>query len=133
MNHLLRICAAQALVWAGLLFVAPEWLADGPIDPLGRTLGHGWASAQIVLAALFLWGARAPVSHIPVVVAAIGLTATRVLVDLVGLLGPLPPQPGVYFVADLLVGFALLVGLLEALPRTLPGRASDEADAPPAS
>ncbi len=133
MNHLLRICAAQALAWAGLLFLGPHWLASGPVDPLARTFGYAWASAQVVLAVLFLRGARAPVGHLHLVVAAIGLTASRVVVDLVGLLGPLPPEPGVYFVADLLVAFALLVGLLEALPRTLPRRAGSEADAPPST
>lgn len=125
MNHLLRISAALALIWSALLLTAPSWLAGGAIDPLALTLGHGWAAAQIVLACLFLWAARDPQAHVAIVIAAIATTAGHVLVDLVGLLGSLPPAPGVFFVADLLVAFALLVGLLEALPRSLPRRSND--------
>lgn len=133
MNHLLRISAAQALAWAVLLLAAPQWVAGGPPDPLALTLGHDWAAAQLVLAGLFYWAARNPAANLPIIVAAIVTTAGRVVVDLVGLLGPLPPAPGVFFVADLLLGFALLVGLLEALPRTLPRRSQRDDSPPPAA
>lgn len=119
MATLLRLAALANVLWAVLLFAGPEPFQAGP---LAETLAHLLAAHLAALAGLYLWAARTPHEHIAIVVAAIAATAARVILDLVGLLGDLPAEPAVYFVVDLLIGFALLVGLLEALPRTLARR-----------
>lgn len=124
MATLLRINALVSLAWAGVLFVTPAEFAAGP---LARTLAQLLAAHYATLAGLCIWAARAPANHIAIVVAAIATSAARIVIDLVGLLGDLPPEPAVYFVVDLLVAVALLVGLLEALPRL---RARRHASAP---
>lgn len=124
MASLLRLAALVNVLWAALLFAAPAPFQTGA---LAETLAHLLAAHLAALAGLYLWAARRPHEHIAIVVAAIAVTAARVILDLVGLLGELPAEPAVYFVVDLLIGFALLVGLLEALPRTLSRRRDDPA------
>lgn len=128
MGLLLRVSALVSLTWAALLAIPPDALTDLPPTPLSRTFGHTLVAYNATLAGLFLWAARAPHRNMPAIVVAIATTAARIVVDLIGLLGDLPPSPAVYFVVDLLVGVALLVGLLEALPRTVAAmRVGDDA------
>jgi len=122
MNALLRITAVVNVLWAGLLLAAPHLLTEGVPAPVTETLGYLVACHSLTLAGLCWYGARAPHLNLPVIVAATTMAAAHILVDLVGLLGALPPEPAVFFVVDLLVHVALLVGLLESLPRTIAQR-----------
>jgi hypothetical protein len=116
---LLRITAVVGLAWSGLLLFAPQALTGGPPDPVLRALAGSLAAVLVILAAAFLRASSEPESDLFTVGLAIATVASRVVIDLWGLLGDLPPEPALYFLVDLIVGFALLVGLLEALPRTV--------------
>ena len=127
MTVLLRITAAVAVVWSGVMLFALEGLAAAPVEPLLRTVAASLAAALLALAAAFVRASRAPSGDLFTVGLAIATVAARVVIDLWSLLGDLPPQPALYFLIDLVVAFALLVGLLEALPRTVAAtRQADE-------
>ncbi len=119
MSALLCATAAVAVAWAILLVVAPQLLGDNPPSALTLVLGYSLAATQAILAVAFLRAARNPARDLFTCGLAIALVSTHVVVDLWGLLGTLPPTPSFYFLIDLIVAFALLVGLLEALPRTV--------------
>lgn len=119
MTILLRITAVVGLAWSFLLLCAPQALTGGPPDPVLRTLAAFLATVLAILAAAFLRASGEPEGDLFTCGLAIATVATRVVIDLWGLLGDLPPEPALYFLVDLIVGFALLVGLLESLPRTV--------------
>lgn len=119
MSALLCATAAVAAAWALLLVVAPQLLADSPPSALTLVLGYSLAATQSILAVAFVRAARKPSRELFTCGLAIALVSAHVLIDLWGLLGSLPPTPSLYFLIDLIVAFALLVGLLEALPRTV--------------
>lgn len=127
MAILLRITAGVSVAWAVLLLAFPAQLTATPPDALTLTLVYSLAAGHLGLAATFAWAARQPAANIALVAIAIAFVAARVIIDLVGLLGTLPPRPAVFFLFDLMVGFALLVGLLEALPRMVSAARADRA------
>lgn len=121
MGSLLVITAFLTGAW-GLLFVGGLALLGGdPTNALTVTMARSGGAMALVLAVLFAWASREPRGHLAIVYAAIALMACKILTGLVGLLGTLPPQPSVFYLIDLLASVALLVGLLESLPRLLRG------------
>jgi len=117
---LLRIAAGVSLVWAViLLLLKGELLGAGALPPLGRAFANGLGIAHLVFAYLFWYAAIAPVANRGALYAAIMLMALRTANDLYQLLVLLPPDQALISLADLVISVALLVGILESLPRVL--------------
>jgi hypothetical protein len=127
---LLRIAAAFSLAWAVALLAFKKELFDAAaLPPLGRAFANALGIAHVVYAYVFWYAASAPAVNRGVIYAAIMLMALRTANDLYQLLVLLPPEQALVSLFDLVVSVALLVGILESLPRVL-GRQSS---APPAS
>ncbi len=120
MGVLLWIAAAVSLAWAVVLLALKDTLfGAAALPPLGRAFANGLGMVQLVLAYVFGYAARAPATNRGAVYAAIMLMALRTANDLYQLLVLLPPQQALISLADLVLSVALLVGILEALPRML--------------
>lgn len=119
MSTLLRLSALSCLLWAlvllGLkdLLIAPEQLTA-----VARGLANGLGITQLVLIYFFWRAAAAPAENRVTIQAAIFLMAAKTANDLYEIIILLPPQEALGSVIDLMISVALLVGLLEALPRT---------------
>jgi hypothetical protein len=125
---LLRLTAVLSLGWTILLLGRKELLVGaGLLSPLVRALANALGIANLVLAYVFWTAAREPAANRRTVYAAIALLGLKVATDLYGLLVLLPPSQAVVSLADLVVSVALLVGVLEALPRIL-GEGGREAE-----
>lgn len=120
MGVLLRIAACVSFVWAVVLLAfKKELFGATALTPLGQAFANGLGIAQLVFACLFLYAASAPAKNRGAIYAAIMLMALRTANDLYQLLVLLPPEQALISLADLVVSVALLVGILEALPRLL--------------
>ncbi len=120
MSVLLRIAAGVSLLWAvTLLGLKDHLIAAEQLSPIVRALANGLGIANLVLACLFWYAARAPAAYRGVVYGAIMLLVLRTANDLYELLVLLPGDRALVSLADLVVSVALLVGILEALPRML--------------
>jgi hypothetical protein len=117
---LLRIAAAFSLAWGVALLAFKNDLLDAAaLPPLGRAFANGLGIAHVVYAYVFWYAARAPAAHRGVIYGAIMLMALRTANDLYQLLVLLPPEQALISLFDLVVSVALLVGILESLPRVL--------------
>jgi hypothetical protein len=120
MSTLLRLAALSCFLWAVCLLVLKEQLVTAAeLTPVARALANGLGLTQFILIYLFWNAAKAPAENRPIIYAAIALMALKAANDLYEILILLPPQEALASVLDLMVSVALLVGLLEALPRTL--------------
>lgn len=119
MSVLLRISAAVSLAWAVLLALLNQAVPPGQVTPLARALANGLGIASGVLAYIFWYAARAPASNRAAIYGAIMLMVLKTANDLYEMLVLLPPDQALISLADLVFSVALLVGILEALPRTL--------------
>ncbi len=120
MTLLLRLTAAVAVAWAVfLLALKQQVIAPSELSPQLRAVANGLGIANLVLAYVFWRGARQPANNRGAVYAAILLMVLKAANDLYELLVLLPPGQAVISLADLVISVALLVGILEALPRTL--------------
>ncbi len=120
MSVVLRIIAALSLLWALLFLGFKDRMIDAPqLSPLVRALANGLGAAYLVLAYVFWYGARAPAIHRGAIYGAVILLAAKTANDLYGLLVLLPPGQALVSLIDLVVSIALLVTVLESLPRTL--------------
>ena len=118
MGVLLRIAAVFSLCWAVLLLAVKEPLfGAAALSPLARAFANGLAITQLVFAFVFWYAAAAPQANRAAIYAAIMWMALRTANDLYQLLVLLPPEQALISLADLVVSVALLVGILEALPR----------------
>lgn len=119
---LLRIMAAVTFAWAVLLLgLKGQVIPAADLSPLARALANGLGIANLVLTFIFWSASRDPAAHRGVVYAAIMLAALKTANDLYELLVLLPPHQALVSLADLVFSVALLVGILEALPRMLAG------------
>jgi hypothetical protein len=117
---LLRVTAALALLWALVFLCFKDRVIDAQqLSPLARALANGLGAAYLVLAYVFWYGARAPAVHRGAVYSAVILLVSKAANDLYGLLVLLPPGQALVSLIDLVVSVALLVSVLESLPRTL--------------
>ena len=120
MRLLLRLTALLVLAWAVfLLALKGHVLGREELSPQVRALANGLAIANAALAYVFWHGARDPAANRGAVYGAIILLALKLANDLYELLVLLPVPGAVISLADLVVALALLVGILEALPRTV--------------
>ncbi|MFQ5667766.1 MAG: hypothetical protein ACE5I7_15240 [Candidatus Binatia bacterium] len=120
MSVLLRIAAVASLAWAVLLFgMQGQVIVTGQLSPVGRAVANGLAISNLVFAYIFWYAARAPAANRGVIYGAIVLMAFKTANDLYELLVLLPGNQALASLADLVLSVALLVGMLEALPRTL--------------
>lgn len=118
MGVLLRIAAFVSFAWAVVLLAfKKELFGAAALTPLGQAFANGLGIAQLVFAYVFLYAAAAPATQRGAIYAAIMLMALRTANDLYQLLVLLPPDQALISLADLVVSVALLVGILEALPR----------------
>jgi TPR repeat protein len=123
---LLRIAGGVSFAWAVVLLGLKEKLfAPAALSPLGRAFANGLGITQLVFAYVFWYGAAAPAANRGAIYAAIMLMALRTANDLYQLLVLLPPEQALISLADLVVSVALLVGILEALPRVLVRKGTD--------
>ena len=118
-SALLRLAAAVSLGWAVLLIgfkhqllVADHW------HPLMRSLANGLGVAYLALGYSFWYAARNPSEHRGTIYAALILMAFKMVNDVYEVLALLPGELALISLADLVLSTGLLVGLLEALPRT---------------
>jgi hypothetical protein len=119
-SALLRIAAAVSLVWAAVLLVGKKMLFGALVmPPLGAAFANALALAHLVFAYMFWYAAGAPALHRGAIYGAIMLMALRTANDLYQLLVLLPPDQALLSLGDLVISVALLVGILEALPRLL--------------
>lgn len=127
MSPLLRITGILGLGWAVLLLLFKDQVITAEqLSPLVRALANGLGIANLVLAYVFWRAAGDPAANRSAVYAAIILLALKVANDLYELLVLLPASQATVSLVDLVASLALLVGILEALPRTLAaGRALD--------
>jgi len=117
---LLRIAAAVSFAWALVLLAFKEALfSPTALTPLGRAFANGLGVGQLVFAYLFWYASGAPAANRGTLYAAMMLMARRTANDLYQLLVLLPPDQALISLADLVVSVALLVGILEALPRVI--------------
>ena len=126
MATLLRITAAVSLAWAVLLFgLDGLGLMPAPLSVLERALANGLAIANLAFALLFWSAARQPAANRSALYAALLLLVLKTANDLYELLILLPGDQALVSLGDLVVSVALLVGILEALPRTLRAEPAD--------
>jgi hypothetical protein len=119
MSTLLRLSALSCLLWAvGLLGFKDVAIAPDQLTPVARALANGLGITQLVLIYFFWSAAAAPAQNRVTIQAAIFLMAAKTANDLYEIIVLLPPQEALGSVIDLMLSVALLVGLLEALPRT---------------
>lgn len=119
MSTLLRLSALSCLLWAVcLLGFKDAAIAPDQLTPVARGLANGLGITQIVLIYFFWTAAAAPAENRVTIQAAIFLMAAKTANDLYEIIILLPPQEALGSVIDLMMSVALLVGLLEALPRT---------------
>ncbi len=120
MSVLLRLTAAVCLVWAVVLLALKGRLVPAAeLTALARAAANGLGIANLVFAYLFWHAAGEPAAHRGAVYAAIMLSALKTANDLYELLVLMPAHEALPALADLVLSVALLVGLLEALPRML--------------
>ncbi len=125
MSVLLRVMAALSLLWALMLLGFKDRVIDAQqLSPLACALANGLGAAHLVLAYVFWYGARAPAVHRGAIYAAVMLLVTKTANDLYGVLVLLPPGLALVSLLDLVVSVALLVSILESLPRTFAARRS---------
>lgn len=118
MSLLLRLTALLALAWAVVLLpLKGQVIAPGELSPLVHALANGLGSANLAFACLFWYGARDPAANRGAVYTAIILLGLKLANDVYELLVLLPAGEAVISLADLVLSLALLVGILEALPR----------------
>ena len=125
MRVLLRLTAVVSLAWALLLGSKDRLIAADQLSPLARALANGLGLANLVLAYLFWYAARDPAANRGAVYGAIMLLVLKTANDLYELLALLPADQALVSLADLVLSVALLVGILEALPRMLAGRSGE--------
>lgn len=120
MNLLMRLTAVVCLVWALLLLgFRDQIMTAAQLSPLVRALANAGGIAHLALACVFWQAASDPIRSRGVVYAAIVLLGLKVANALYDILVLLPANAAALTLADLVVSLALLVGVLEALPRTL--------------
>ena len=120
MSVLLRIAAVVSLVWAlALLLLKKPLFGVAAVPPLAAAFANGLAITNVVFAYMFWYAAGAPAVNRGAIYGAIMLMALRTANDLYQLLVLLPPDQALLSLADLVISVALLVGILEALPRLL--------------
>ena len=120
MSLLLRLTALLSLSWTILLLGRKELVVGAALlSPLVRALANALGIANLVLAYVFWTAAREPAANRGTVYAAIAVLGLKVATDLYALLVLFPPRQAIVSLADLVVSLALLVGMLEALPRIL--------------
>ena len=123
MTVLLRLAALVSFAWATLLLGLKEYvIAADQLSPLARSFANGLGLANLVFTFMFWFAARDAAANRGVIYGAILLSALRTANDLHGLLVLLPPDRALIGLADLVFSVGLLVGILEALPRTLAGK-----------
>lgn len=127
MSTLLRLSALSCLLWAiGLLAFKDVAITPDQLTPVARALANGLGITQLVLIYFFWSAAKAPAENRVTIQAAIFLMAAKTANDLYEIIILLPPNEALGSVIDLMVSVALLVGLLESLPRTFgPSRAAE--------
>ena len=117
---MLRVTGGFSLAWAITLFaLRGRVLVTEHLSPVPQALVTGLSILYLVLTYVFWYAARDPANNLVAVHAAIILVALKTANDLYELLVLLPPQPAIISLADLILSVALLVGILQALPRTL--------------
>ena len=120
MSLLLRLTALLVLVWAVILLALKgHVVAQEDLSPQARAFANGLVVANAALAYMFWYGARDPAANRCAVYGAIIFLALRLADDLYELLVLLPARGAAISLADLVVTLTLLVGILEALPRTV--------------
>lgn len=120
---LLRLTALLCVSWTVVLLGRKELVIGAALlSPMVRALANALGIANLVLAYVFWWAARDPAASRNAVYAAIALLGLKIASDLYDLLRLLPPSQAVVSLADLVVSLALLVGILESLPRILGAR-----------
>jgi hypothetical protein len=118
MSVSLRLTAVLCLAWALLLLVLKGRLVPAAeLTALAVAAANALGIANLVFACLFWYAAGEPAAHRAAVYAAIMLAALKTANDLYELLVLMPPHAALLTLADLVLSVALLVGLLEALPR----------------
>ena len=120
MSFLLRLTAILSLCWTILLLGRKELVVGvALLSPPVRAMANALGIANLVLAYVFWTAARKPAANRGTVYGAIALLAIKVATDSYDLLVLLPPSQAMVSLADLVLSLALLVGMLEALPRIL--------------
>lgn len=130
MKTLLRLAALLSAVWVLVLVVFREMLlpravtvaTSSALETAAATataLANTMIIVQTAFVFLFLHAAREPRRHKATVYTAIGMMAAKVILDLYHSLVLLPADIAIFTILDLVLSFALLVGMLEGLPRLL--------------
>ena len=119
MSVLLRVVAGLSLLWA-LIFLGfkDRLIAPADLSPLASAMANALGGAHVALAYVFWYGARAPMVHRSAIYGAVIFLVSKTANDLYGMLVLLPPRFALISLLDLVLSIALLVSVLESLPRT---------------
>lgn len=113
----LAISSVIFMLWAAVLLLSPQTLLApeyASTHPGSVTL---LALVHFVGAVLAAWTASNPRAHLLGIYSTMLLLLARWMADTYGVLVALPPEQAALTLADLISSLALLVGVLEALPR----------------
>ena len=131
MSAVLRVVGAFALIWALLLLAVKERvLGAGNLSPVPRALANALSILYLVLTYMFWYAAGDPAKNRGAIYGAIMLLGVKTANDLYDLLVLMPPDGALVSLADLVVSLALLVGVLQALPKALAGTRVAKAEPP---
>jgi hypothetical protein len=120
---LLRLAAMLSLAWAVLLLGLKDCVIEADqLSSVARAFANGLGLANVVFAYVFWFAARDAAANRGAIYGAMLLSALKTANDLYELLALLPPDKALISLADLVLSVGLLVGILEALPRTLAAR-----------
>ena len=120
MKTMLRVAAVLSLTWAALLLGAKERvLVVAAPSPVLSALANALGIVYCALGFVFWHAARDPANNRTAIYGAILLFALKTANDLYELLALVPADQALVSLGDLVLSIALLVGILEALPRTL--------------
>jgi hypothetical protein len=126
-SAVLRVVAAFCCAWAlVLLGLRGRLLVSEHLSGVPHALVNGLGILYLVLTYVFWYAARDPAGNRGIIHAAIMLVALKTATDLYDLLVLLPAQVAVISLGDLVVSVGLLVGILQALPKTLAAARSNE-------
>jgi len=115
----LAISGGLFVAWTFLLLLVPTSLLSAAQSESHAGFILILALLQLLLALLAWWSALRPRRrHVGIYTTILALLV-KWIVDLYGVLVSLPPQQAALTLGDLILSVALLVGVLEALPRAL--------------
>ncbi len=120
----LTISALLFLAWSVVLLLSPHVVLSPAQAAEHETVVAVAAVANLLCAGLASWSATNPRLRRAGIYSTLLALLAKWIVDLYGVLEALPPQQAALTLADLILSVALLVGILESLPRIVAAKSA---------